>query len=781
MSRSIDTDSRLAAADPARGLAIDESTRDELWRRLLAEDAAHSERPPARRRRRAVRRPMLLIAPLLLLLAAGALAAGGVIEFGSPAKLPFSLLGNAREGSGSLAPGTARLLPIHAPDPAGGPDWGMRVLATTRGEGCIQIGRLLDGKLGAIGQDGAFGNDGRFHVLPVSAAFNSIGCALLDGNGRLFTNVTADARPASGWIGAGGRLGGCVPATAGPYEKGLRLTRRERAEGARPAAICRQSDLRNIYYGLLGPQATSITYKLDGERRTLATIGADGAYMFVTRASPHQLLNFANAGTSDVVPVDGPIEEIHYRGGATCHLTAKSWIGGADACTPPLSEPVGFVPAGSAPTPAQVASPIHARLTRGRASRTVIVVSFTARVAVSDARRAYTLRWREAQMPPGAYGGAPIDYDIKAGTIVTRTIGAYGRRLRAGLSVAASRCSRQSARAAWKGPAARACRSAASRFACPETSAAHPSCDELTAGARLLTEREALRSRSLCARAHTFHEQGQPMKIHAIQTGAVRLKHSFLFPSNGMRRQLDLFMPGEWSDPMPILCWAIEHEGLLRLVDTGETAAARNIPFARFEVTREQELPAAFAGRRAEPRRRHRSRADARTRRPHRRARARACARDRQSGRAGLSVLAAAARDASDPAPAAAAGLRAGAVLVRRRAVRRVPAQPRAECRRADRRGRDARAHAGPRLGDLHRRRRPPCDARRRRSRLTRAAARAARRRGRAGPGRARCQPAEDPRSLRAATDRLPALARSRFGHAARRRGHGRLTLGLRR
>jgi hypothetical protein len=433
MSRSIETDSRLAAADPARDLAIDDGARDELWRRLLAEDAQRSAPPPVRRRRRLARRPMLLVAPLLILLAAGALAAGGVIEFGSPAKLPFSLLGNAREGSGSLAPGTARLLPIHAPDPAGGPEWGMRVLSTTRGEGCIQIGRLLDGKLGAIGQDGAFANDGRFHVLPVSAAFNSIGCALLDGKGRLFTNVTADARPASGWIGTGGRLGGCVPAGAGPYEKGLRLTRQERAEGLRPAAICRQADLRNIYYGLLGPDATSITYRLNGKRRTLATIGSDGAYMFVTRASPHQLLNFANAGTSDVVPVDGPIEEIHYRDGATCHLTSKSWIGGADACTPPLSEPVGFVPAGSAPPPAEVASPIHARLTRGRAGRTVIVISFTARVAVSDARRAYTLRWREAQMAPGAYGGAPIGYDIKAGTTVTRTIGAYGRRLRPGL------------------------------------------------------------------------------------------------------------------------------------------------------------------------------------------------------------------------------------------------------------------------------------------------------------------------------------------------------------
>jgi len=85
------------------------------------------------------------------------------------------------------------------------------------------------------------------------------------------------------------------------------------------------------------------------------------------------------------------------------------------------------------------------------------------------------------------------------------------------------------------------------------------------------------------------------MKIHAIQTGSVRVKRSFLFPQPGPRRQLDLFMPGAWSEPLPIHCWAIEHDGVLRLVDTGETAEARNVPFARMEVSREQELPSAMA------------------------------------------------------------------------------------------------------------------------------------------------------------------------------------------
>jgi len=378
------------------------------------------------------RRAPLIALAIVLGLVAGSFGAG-LIQLGAPAKLPFSLLRNSHEGYGALVPGTVRMLPIAAPDPAGGPDWGMRVLSTSRGQGCIQIGRLLDGKLGALGQDDAFANDGRFHELPVSAAFDINGCALLDGKGRLFTNVTADERPASAWIGNGERLGGCVPATAGPYEKGLRLTRQEREMGLKPVPICPQSDLRNIYYGLLGPEAQSITYVLEGHRHTLATVGSNGAYMFVTRASAHQLLNFANAGTADIVPVDGPIKEIHYRDGSTCHLTSKSWIGGAYACTPSLSEPVGYVPVGKGLTHAQVATSIHTHLTRARQGRYAITISFTARAGVTDARRLYSVRWREPGMAPGVYGGTGSNSNIAPGQTLTFTIGRFGPRIRAGV------------------------------------------------------------------------------------------------------------------------------------------------------------------------------------------------------------------------------------------------------------------------------------------------------------------------------------------------------------
>jgi hypothetical protein len=422
---------RLAAADPARSLPLDAEAKARLWERILAGEG--NSAPLLADPRRGALRPRtrgLLVLAALLLAALAALAAGGVIEIGSRAKLPFSLLGNAHEGDGALLPGTVHRLPIAAPDPAGGPPWGMRELATSRGAGCLQFGRIVDGKLGALGQDDAFGNDGRFHELPVAADFN--GCELLDGKHRLFANVTAADRPASAWSATGAE--GCVPATAGPYEKGLRLTPAERARGARPAAICRQADLRNIYYGLLGPQAESITYVFEGHRHTLDTIGPEGAYMFVTRASPKQLLNFADAGTADVVPVDGPVKEIHYRGGATCHLTAKSWIGGRYACTPSLPVPYGYEPVGTAPSAAEAAEAVHARLTRGRHGRRAIVLSFRVPLAITDGRRAYSIRWREPGMPPGAYGGMRVDSDVKAGTIVRQTIGEYGTSLRPGVT-----------------------------------------------------------------------------------------------------------------------------------------------------------------------------------------------------------------------------------------------------------------------------------------------------------------------------------------------------------
>lgn len=85
------------------------------------------------------------------------------------------------------------------------------------------------------------------------------------------------------------------------------------------------------------------------------------------------------------------------------------------------------------------------------------------------------------------------------------------------------------------------------------------------------------------------------MRIHALSTGTVRVKESFLLARTGVRRQVALLLPSPWSSPLPIHVWVVEHAGRTILVDTGETRGVRDIPFARFDVTASHELPAVLA------------------------------------------------------------------------------------------------------------------------------------------------------------------------------------------
>ncbi len=54
-------------------------------------------------------------------------------------------------------------------------------------------------------------------------------------------------------------------------------------------------------------------------------------------------------------------------------------------------------------------------------------------MAVTDARRIYGMRWHEPGMQPGAYGGEATNSNIATGQTITKTIGEYGPRIRAGI------------------------------------------------------------------------------------------------------------------------------------------------------------------------------------------------------------------------------------------------------------------------------------------------------------------------------------------------------------
>lgn len=86
----------------------------------------------------------------------------------------------------------------------------------------------------------------------------------------------------------------------------------------------------------------------------------------------------------------------------------------------------------------------------------------------------------------------------------------------------------------------------------------------------------------------------RPVEIHALTTGTVQVKDAFLHARSGPTRQPRLFLPSPFSEPLPIHAWLVEHDGQRILVDTGETASAQDIPFARFSVRPEEELPGAL-------------------------------------------------------------------------------------------------------------------------------------------------------------------------------------------
>ncbi len=90
------------------------------------------------------------------------------------------------------------------------------------------------------------------------------------------------------------------------------------------------------------------------------------------------------------------------------------------------------------------------------------------------------------------------------------------------------------------------------------------------------------------------------MKVHAIQTGTVRIKTAQVEGrGHGLARRLALFTDRHWSGWLPTYAWAIEHRDGVIVVDTGQGAhlleTGRSLhPFVRWEVVfrieREQEI-----------------------------------------------------------------------------------------------------------------------------------------------------------------------------------------------
>lgn len=91
------------------------------------------------------------------------------------------------------------------------------------------------------------------------------------------------------------------------------------------------------------------------------------------------------------------------------------------------------------------------------------------------------------------------------------------------------------------------------------------------------------------------------MRIHALSTGTVSIKSSQRQGKGpGLLRVVNMLRDKDWTEPLPIYVWVIEHPEGLIVVDTGETARVnqpgylpeqrQKNPFARFWVEPEEEI-----------------------------------------------------------------------------------------------------------------------------------------------------------------------------------------------
>jgi hypothetical protein len=343
----------------------------------------------------------------IAVLAGGAIAAAatGVLT-GSPVSSPAGPP-VPRAGYGVPVAGGTDLLALRAVDPEGGLPWGMRIVHTTRGLVCVQVGRVYRGQLGQLGLDGVFHDDGRFHRLASDVLYGTseefIQCVLAS-QSFSYEDASAD------------RSGDPVP-----------------SEGVRPSA----RELRSISFGLLGPQAASVTYKTGSGLRTEPLSPGTGAYLIVEPVA-HAGRQFSNgaaligpASQHAVTPPPLGLPPLRPRGNAVSAITYRL---GSLTCTIGFGAPVSTPCPSSRPAlpvsrkPAHnLHEPLHLTLVKdtpaGCRAASVnypcyrVLLQFKAPSAVTNAGSEYTIE-AHANCPNAPVSSWSIERDIKRGETV---------------------------------------------------------------------------------------------------------------------------------------------------------------------------------------------------------------------------------------------------------------------------------------------------------------------------------------------------------------------------
>jgi hypothetical protein len=264
-------------SDPIKSLRnelVAAAGREAARRRLAA------TRGPVRSRRllRRISRPAAIGVLLVVACASGAATAVHFQLFGGAAA-------SGPRGATAAVPASVTLASVRVPDPVSGPPWGIRVIALRRSGvasraaasslanrlTCVQIGRVLNGKLRVVGGDRAFGNDGHFDAPSAPSVLCSHA-------------LTFIARPrlvlASAFAGAHS----CLPPGATTND------------GSHHATVCPPTALRLTVFGIASARATAV--RLLGLNPTMTehlTTADRGAFVFVLTATRIKRLQAVHA------------------------------------------------------------------------------------------------------------------------------------------------------------------------------------------------------------------------------------------------------------------------------------------------------------------------------------------------------------------------------------------------------------------------------------------------------------------------------------------------------
>ncbi len=367
--------------------------RRRLWRRPLISLAGTRFAGRTPRGRAFVHMRAVLVAFVLVLATAAiTLAATGVILTGSPVGTSVAPIATA--GEGIPVAGSARLLPLRVADPAGGLPWGMRIVHTTRGLVCVQIGRVYDNQLGQLGVDGAFHDDGRFHPLPADA-------------------LPGDIANVAGWMS-----GNCSSpgATYSADSVGLEVSA---ATSPRPGAGV-LADRREISFGLLGVHAVSIAYREGSQTRTQPVLPRVGAYLIVQRyRSGRPLGSFSESdGRDEPGNYSSPAGPNGALSAITYSYAGRSCVdrGNLRDASCGLSE-VPPPPPAALPV---VREPLHAHLQIHNHVITSAQISFHAPYPVTSAGESYSV---SATVCHRGFAGNSSQADVARGALVSIPVG----------------------------------------------------------------------------------------------------------------------------------------------------------------------------------------------------------------------------------------------------------------------------------------------------------------------------------------------------------------------